>query len=809
MISLKRLKLLAAAMLVIGTGWLAVGEIRERGALVSKQLAMAAKAAMERGEHDLAMLLALEGLPAGKGQVLAMDSQQARFALEDARELNRLAGIYPKGENPYAGHPNIRPLPAWSEVRRNPGRTEKLQIHRDLSGETFVHLVNIATNEVIQILGPFADGVNLASFSPNGEFILLGLGARSSVSFRLAVYHIPSNEMRPNIRQQERLSPDLFAFSDDGKTIFLVDTLRNDIIAWNLLKDEEVMRLRGHEEKIVSLQTRPGWCTLMSASQDNTIRLWPACDHKAMNKEFEILRTDHEELVEARFTYFGYSIQSIDWTGESKVWKTFGGLLGPSEARGRRDWKDGDDFAQVGPEAALATGLGYDGYLDVMIFSTFHTIARLNIGENASGFARFSPSGRRILTLANGSLKVWQIIGEKEVVTEYKIDVPLATISTRDAEELQASFIDENRIFVGPNNNEFGVWNIEENNFNITEMSGNTQILSSHPSGKLLGYTNPVKGVEARENAKYQVLDLAVDKMVYLEGVKGEGVSEFWFSDDGQFLVGRGDKRETSHPTTVFWDVKSGQNLGGYSKRLPRDQIIDTTGFVAFVDRETRELWAGNVRKQGLSRRDIDEEELSVALAVFDRKHVLISRDDDVLVLADLSSGQTMQRFFGHSDTVHSAVLTQGGSLMLTTSADGDLRVWDVKTGEPLHIYHGHQNARGGRVWYDMPFEQGEGISGLFADYVQNGVWSVRMAPDDLTLIVGPSALGFEVWRLPLHRYEVGSACVDLPANRNRLTSEEYARYGIEARSQGPCDRHGPLSPEFWGEKAEGFGLLH
>lgn len=81
-------------------------------------------------------------------------------------------------------------------------------------------------------------------------------------------------------------------------------------------------------------------------------------------------------------------------------------------------------------------------------------------------------------------------------------------------------------------------------------------------------------------------------------------------------------------------------------------------------------------------------------------EHILASSSGDLTIkLWDISTGQagiTLK----HPDMVQSLSWSANGSMLVTTSRDKKLRVWDVRQEKPVHEYAGHEGAKNSRaVW--------------------------------------------------------------------------------------------------------------
>ncbi len=78
------------------------------------------------------------------------------------------------------------------------------------------------------------------------------------------------NEYRGHRQRQSQLQS-CFSFSD---AFVLSGSEDNDIYIWNLVEASVVHVLRGHKRPVVSLDYHPTECMLLSASMDNTVRIW-------------------------------------------------------------------------------------------------------------------------------------------------------------------------------------------------------------------------------------------------------------------------------------------------------------------------------------------------------------------------------------------------------------------------------------------------------------------------------------------------------------------------------------------------------
>ncbi len=100
------------------------------------------------------------------------------------------------------------------------------------------------------------------AFSPTGQILASGN----------AVW-----DVQTGARLRE-LNGDAVAFSPDGQILALTDQtknpFRNTIQLWDVQTGQQLSTLTGHTDRITGILFAPDGRTLVSASQDGTIRLW-------------------------------------------------------------------------------------------------------------------------------------------------------------------------------------------------------------------------------------------------------------------------------------------------------------------------------------------------------------------------------------------------------------------------------------------------------------------------------------------------------------------------------------------------------
>ncbi len=144
-----------------------------------------------------------------------------------------------------------------------------------------------------------------------------------------------------------------------------------------------------------------------------------------------------------------------------------------------------------------------------------------------------------------------------------------------------------------------------------------------------------------------------------------------------------------------------------------------------------------------------------------DGKTVIAGSIDKTARLWDIKTGQQLHILRGHTDCIISVAYSPDGKTIITGSHDNTARLWDVTTGEQLHILQGHtqdifsvafspdgKNVITGsldttaRLWDISTGEQLQLLQGH-----TDCITSVAYSPDGKTVITGSNDTSARLWR--------------------------------------------------------------
>jgi len=142
------------------------------------------------------------------------------------------------------------------------------------------------TGECVQTLEGHTDAVNWAQFSPDGQMIVSASGdpyATGGSDNSVRIWNALTGECVHTLEGHTD-SVNSAQFSPDGRKIVSasgnpyatgdVSDCDNSVRIWNALTGENVETLHGHASAVLTAQFSPDGQKIVSASVDQTVRIW-------------------------------------------------------------------------------------------------------------------------------------------------------------------------------------------------------------------------------------------------------------------------------------------------------------------------------------------------------------------------------------------------------------------------------------------------------------------------------------------------------------------------------------------------------
>ena len=522
-------------------------------------------------------------------------------------------------------------------------------------------------------------------------------------------------------------------FSPDGNTLLSASD-DNSLRLWDARSGECLRVLRGHRGAVLACAISPDGNTLLSASGDHSLRLWDA-------RSGECLRVleGHQRWVRGcAFSPDGNTLLSASDDHSLRLWDVHSGKC-LRRLHGHQDWVRGCAFSPNGNTVLSASD---DHSLRLWDARSGKCLHQLDGHQKEVRGCAISPDGNTLLSASSDhSLRLWDA---------HSGDCRRRFEGHQDGVTGCAFSPDSNALLSASNDGSLRLWDA---------LSGDClRVLEGHqrwvggcafsPEGNTL--------LSASGDHSLRLWDArSGDCLRRLEGHQ-DGVTGCAFFPDGKTVLSASDDRSQR-----LWDARSGEFL----HRLEGHRYEGTGCALSpdgktFLSASDYSLCLWDVRSGNL--REFYEHQSRVTSFAFstDGNTLLSACDDGSLRLWDARSRDCLRVLFGHRNRVAGCAFSPDGNTLLSASGDTSLRLWDARSGDCLHVLYGHRSEVTGcafspdgnillsasddhslRLW---DARSGKCVSRL--DGHQDCVTSCAFSPDGNTLLSASQDHSLRLW---------------------------------------------------------------
>jgi WD40 repeat protein len=385
----------------------------------------------------------------------------------------------------------------------------------------------------------------------------------------------------------------------------------------------------------------------------------------------------------AEFSPDGKSILTASWDNTAKIWDaTSGKLLHSLEGQTITSGNVSAKFSSDGKSIVTASGGKTAKIWDAATGKLFHSLEH-QYDDNVHS-VQFSPDGKRIVTGSYDNAKIWDASSGKL----------LHSLEGLTSGPVSAEFSPDGKsIVTASRDNTAKIWDAASGKL-LHSLEGHTLYVHSakfSPDGKsILSY--------GRDNTA-KIWDAASGKLMHsLEG-HTEMVILAEFSPDGKSVV-TGSWDSTARIWIVkIWDAVLGKKLhvleGRFGQIFSAEFSPDGKNFVTCSSAETAKIWETATGKLLHSLEGHTEVVLSAKFTP-DGKSIVTASHDNTAIIWDAASGKLLQSLEGHADYslfyVRSAIFSPDGKNIVTDSPDGTAKIWDAASGKLLNTLNGHSS---------------------------------------------------------------------------------------------------------------------
>ena len=472
----------------------------------------------------------------------------------------------------------------------------------------------------------------------------------------------------------------------------------------------------GHTDSVRDVSLSPDGRTVLTASADNTARLWDAQTGQELQQFI-----GHTQIINvAEFSPDSLRVLTVSLDGTARLWDT----------------QTGEELRQFIGHTGGLTGADFSPDGQTIVTSGYDNVARLwdaQLGEELRQFTGhadlisrvdFSPNGRYIATAsADNTAKLWdvetgeelrQFLGHTDFVGSARFSADGQHLITESA-DLTARLWDiqtglELRRFVGHTEILNDVAISPDGRYVLTGSLDKTARLWDTQTGEelrqFIGHTGGVGTVAFSGDGQF-VLTGSFDRSarlwdvwleteprrleISLNAKEQSGFSTASLTPDNDYVFTTGQAYDAS--VVRFWALQS----GAFEKELTldvatiNDHALSPNGdylLTGSADNQAQ-LWDTEMGHEVQSFTGHTGSVLAVAFSI-DGQRILTGSADNTARLWDVETGQEIQTLIGHTNAILSASFSSDGQYILTASADQSARLWDMQTGQQLQHFTGH-----------------------------------------------------------------------------------------------------------------------
>lgn len=501
------------------------------------------------------------------------------------------------------------------------------------------------------------------------------------------------------------------AFSPDGRQIVSGSGDMNragggEVRLWDSATGKETIALRGHEAAVTSVAFSPDGRRIASAGTQLLGNSYFGSELKVWNIESEVesvalLGHDHSVTCVA-VSPNSRQVASGDHLGKVVVWDIITGT-----AKYRVGHLRPVTAVAFSPDGRLLATSSWDSTIRIWDAHTGQSIKTLRGHEDGVSTIAFSPGGSRIASGSNlvaeeqflqsstGEVRVWDIAMETEITT-FSTDV--GSIDT-------LCFIPDSQwIVIGGGGSVAGqpghgsVWDVHSGEMVLTLEGHEHAIVSVAVS------SNGQQIVTGSGDKTAKIWDVASGKDIQTLVGHDDTITSVAFSPDGRRIVTGSEDQAIK-----LWDTETGAeslSLRGHTGGTRGVTFSRNGRLIASggADKAVK-VWDAAVPANIALLRGHKWRVCCVALCP-DRRRVASGDTDGTVQIWDTEYGAEIFNFDGHRGRINSLAFSRDCQWLASGSGDshrvagdqdarGEVRVWDVETGQELWILHGDQPITG------------------------------------------------------------------------------------------------------------------
>ncbi len=467
----------------------------------------------------------------------------------------------------------------------------------------------------------------------------------------------------------------------------------------------------GHSDEVTSAQFSPNGKQVVTASSDNTVRIWDVNSGKLLQS----LKGHTNKVISAIFSPNGNYILSTSEDRTAKIWNaTTGQLL--LNIEGLSDYGCPAEFSSDG--IFFVTNYD-DNTVKIWETSSGRLMQTLVGHKNILTSNQFSHDGRYVLTTSfDNTAKIW----------DAKSGRLLHSLEGHTAVVNSAFFsFDGKYIVTSSDDNTSKIWEVTsgkylyslighadgvvsaqfspDRKYIVTISKDNTAKKWDASNGKLLNnlwsdmywVSSPPKFSPDGKNILLSSSSLGYNTAIILDVASGKLLHKFvghflminsaTFSPDGKYIV-----TSSVDQSAKIWDTNSDMilhNLGGQYMSLYSATISSNEKYIVSVSVYTAKIWESSSGKM-INCLGGDTNLISTAEFSPDGNYLITGSLSGKTRIWDSKTLSIIHCLDGHTREITSAHFSSDGKYIVTASRDSIARVWDASSWKQICVLTGH-----------------------------------------------------------------------------------------------------------------------